>query len=344
LSLSERLAERILREGPLSFRVFMEAALYDSREGYYAGGARIGERGDFVTSPYVTPAFAAAIARRFRRDTEAFDGPVDFVEVGAGEGRFLEDFAAALAREDASFAGRVRLTAVERAAAARERLAARAARPRILESAGDLEEASVSGWIFSNELYDALPVARVCGTADGLRELRVGTDSQGFTWVRCPVPGEYREYLAGFGVTLEPGQAAEISPDAAPLHRRLARALARGCLVAFDYGHRAPVLYHPLARRNGTIAVHSAGRRRQDPLSRPGEVDLTAHVNWDDLIRTGEEEGLATRPIARQGRYLVESGLFEFAGNDAAKWRAYRIVDPEGMGDELSVLVQTRGV
>jgi SAM-dependent MidA family methyltransferase len=344
LSLSERLAERIRLEGPLSFRTFMEWALYDSREGYYAGGARIGERGDFVTSPYVTPAFAAAIARRFRRDTEGFEGPVDFVEVGAGEGRFLDDFASAIAREDASFAGRVRLTAVERAAGAREKLAARAVKPRILDSADDLAENSVSGWIFSNELYDALPVARVCGTTEGLRELRVGIDSQGFTWVRCPVPGEYREYLARFGVTLEPGQAAEISPDAAPLHRRLAQALARGFLVAFDYGHRAPVLYHSLARRNGTVAVHSAGRRRLDPLWRPGEVDLTAHVNWDDLIRAGEEEGLATRPITRQGRYLVEADLFDFVTSDAARWRAYRIVDPEGMGEELSVLVQTRGV
>ncbi len=322
----------------------MEAALYDSREGYYAGSGRIGERGDFVTSPYVTPAFAAAIARRFRRDTEGFDGAVDFVEVGAGEGQFLEDFAAALAREDASFAGRVRLTAVERAAGAREKLAARVARPTVLESADDLPESSVSGWIFSNELYDALPVARVCGTADGLRELRVGVDSQEFTWVRSSPPDEYRDYLARFGVTLAPGQAAEISLDAAPLHRRLARALARGFLVAFDYGHRAPVLYHSVARRNGTIAVHSAGRRRLDPLWRPGEVDLTAHVNWDDLVRAGEEEGLVTRPIARQGRYLVEADLFDFVANDAAKWRAFRIVDPEGMGDELSVLIQTRGV
>jgi SAM-dependent MidA family methyltransferase len=73
-------------------------------------------------------------------------------------------------------------------------------------------------------------------------------------------------------------------------------------------------------------------------------VDLTAHVNWDDLIRAGEEEGLATRPIERQGRYLVEAGLFEFAADDAGKWRAYRLVDPEGMGDDISVLVQTRGV
>ncbi len=342
LSLSERLAERILREGSLSFRDFMEAALYDSREGYYASRARIGERGDFVTSPHITPVFAAAIARRFRLDTGRFEGPVDLVEVGAGEGRFLDDFAAALAREDPAFAKRVRLTAVERSARARERLAVLAAAPRILESAGDLAEASISGWIFSNELYDALPVARVCGTTDGLLELRVGIDGQEFAWVRSPAPEEYRQYLAGFGVTLAPGQAAEISLEAAPLHRRLARALSRGFLVAFDYGHRAPALYHPLARRNGTIAVHTGGRRRSDPLTRPGEVDLTAHVNWDDLIHAGEQEGLTTRGITRQGRYLIEAGLFEFVESDAEKWRAYRIVDPEGMGEELSVLVQER--
>jgi SAM-dependent MidA family methyltransferase len=342
LSLTEQLRQRILREGPISFREFMEAALYDPNEGYYARGARIGEGGDFVTSPHVTPAFAAALARQFRRDTKGFGGTVDFVEAGAGDGRFLQDFARALAEQDPDFSRRVRLTAVERSPIARERLSALGVASRVLESAEELAPASVSGWIFSNELYDALPVARVCGAADGLRELFVGVDGPAFTWIRRPAPDSYRDFFAGFGITLEAGQMAEVSPDAAALHRRLARALGRGLLVAFDYGHRAPVLYHAVARRNGTIAVHFLGSRRTDPLAGPGEVDLTAHVNWDDLVRAGEEEGLATREIARQGRFLVEAGLFDFVANDAEKWRAYRIVDPEGMGDQLSVLVQQR--
>jgi SAM-dependent MidA family methyltransferase len=84
----------------------MEAALYDPNEGYYAKGARIGEGGDFVTSPHVTPAFAAALARQFRKDTRAFEGTVDFVEAGAGDGRFLRDFSRALAEEDPDFSGR----------------------------------------------------------------------------------------------------------------------------------------------------------------------------------------------------------------------------------------------
>ncbi|HEV2064404.1 MAG TPA: SAM-dependent methyltransferase [Thermoanaerobaculia bacterium] len=345
-SLLERLKERIAREGSMSFRDFMAVALYDSEKGYYTVGARIGERGDFVTSPQVSPAFAASVAKRFREDAARLTGPLDFVEAGAGEGRFLEDFAAALSRQDPATLERVRWTAIERSPSARaslERLRLPAAL-RILESAEGLADGSVTGWIFSNELYDALPVVRVVGTAGGLAELRVGLSGGELAWVRAPAPAAFAEHLARFGVTLETDQAGEISFAAAPLHRRFARALARGRLVAFDYGHRASVLYHPLARRQGTLAVHFAGRRRGDPLSRPGEMDLTAHVNWDDLQAAGEEEGLVSEPIARQGRYLTEAGLFEFAESQAEKWRAYRLVDPEGMGEELSVLVQSRGL
>ncbi|MGH9317943.1 MAG: class I SAM-dependent methyltransferase [Thermoanaerobaculia bacterium] len=346
VSLADRLHERIAREGPISFRDFMAAALYDPQEGYYAKRTRIGERGDFVTSPCVSPAFAAAIASRFRQDTEGFEGSVDFVEVGAGEGRFLEDFASALARQHKPFARRVRLTAIERSGAARNVLAARGITrdTRVLESVEELAEKSVNGWIFSNELYDALPVVRVTAGMQGLSELRVGAGPDGFAWVLAPAPEAYREYLERFGVALANGQIAEICFAAAPLHRKIARALARGSVVTFDYGHRASVLYHPLARKNGTLAVHFAGLRRGDPLAHPGQVDLTAHVNWDALIRVGEEEGLITQELTRQGRYLTEAGLFTFLTTEAEKWRAFRLVDPEGMGEELSVLIQSRGV
>ena len=63
-------------------------------------------------------------------------------------------------------------------AAAREALATRhiVPAPRILSSVEELPEGSVTGWIFSNELYDALPVARVVGSEGGLQEMRVGAE------------------------------------------------------------------------------------------------------------------------------------------------------------------------
>src|SRR4029453_8867574 len=168
----------------------MEAALYDPADGYYARGARIGEAGDFVTSPSISPAFAAALARQFRLETEVFSGRVEFVEVGAGDGRFLDDFSRTLAREAPSFAERGGLVARERSQAAREALEERRLPrlSRVCGSVAELAERTVRGWIFSNELFDALPVARVEGSTEGLRELRVGLDGERFGWVRTPAP------------------------------------------------------------------------------------------------------------------------------------------------------------
>jgi SAM-dependent MidA family methyltransferase len=344
VSLSQRLRERIAREGPISFSDFMEAALYDPEEGYYTRGASIGEGGDFLTSPHTSPAFAAALARLFSIDAEHLAGPVDFVEVGAGSGRFLEDFTAALAQIDPQLQARLRLTAIEPSSAGREALAVRRIlpEPRILASAEELPEGSVQGWIFSNELFDALPVVRVVGSAEGLMESRVGVEGEAFVWTVAPAAEPLREHLESFGVTLEPGQKGEIAPGAAALHRRLTRALTRGWMVIFDYGHPARMLYHPFARREGTLAVHLRGRRGGDPLLHPGEQDLTAHVNWDVLLRAGEAEGLRADRLMRQGLFLTEAGIFDFAGNAAEKWRIFRLVDPGGMGEEISVLIQSK--
>ncbi|MEO8349495.1 MAG: SAM-dependent methyltransferase [Acidobacteriota bacterium] len=343
-ALADRLRERIRREGPISFADFMEAALYDPEGGYYARGPRIGEGGDFVTSPTLSPAFAAAIARRFAADASRLEGPVHFVEVASGDGRFLADFTAALSRNHPGISARTVLTAVERSASGRAALTNLPVEVRM--DAAELVPGSVSGWIFANELYDALPVARVRGAAGGvgLEELQVGVSGDRFAWVVRPAAPELAAHLAARGVMLEAGQVGEIRPAASALHRRLARALARGRIVLFDYGHRAPTLYHPLARPSGTLAVHEGGRRGGDPLERPGERDLTSHVDWDELIAAGESEGLATEGPIRQGRYLTESGIFDFVRNEAEKWRVYRLVDPAGMGDEISVLVQSRGM
>ena len=345
-SLSDRLRERIVAEGSVSFADFMQAALYDPQEGYYARGPAIGEPGDFVTSPHVSPAFAGTLARIFAIDAEKLEGPVDFVEAGAGAGRFLEDFTSMLRLLAPDLHQRLRVTAIEASSAGRQALASAEIdpAPRILASADELSEGSVSGWIFSNELFDALPVVRVMGSGEGPVELRVGLRDGRFGWEQAPASEAIRRHLAAQAVELEAGQKGEVSLGAAALQRRLARSLSRGWLVVFDYGHPSRILYHPLARPDGTLAVHAGGRRGGDPLADPGAYDITAHVDWDVLIAAGEAEGFHTDRLARQGGFLTEAGVFDFARNEAEKWRIFRLVDPDGMGEEISVLVQSKGV
>ena len=320
----------------------MEAALYDPEEGYYARRARIGEGGDFVTSPEISSLFARSVARLFAADAAPGAGPVTFLEVGAGRGRFLADFRSALREISPDTFGQVRLAAIERTEAGRRAIAASVPEARVCAGPDDAG-GPFPGWIFSNELYDALPVHRVQMREGKLFELGVGVRSHsGFVWTSWPAPPALAEYFERFGLALAHGQTAEVNLEAAPLHGRLCGLLTRGRILAFDYGHRASILYHPHARPSGTLAVHSRGRRGGDPLEDPGRVDLTAHVNWDDLARAGESAGFETQGVFRQTRFLLAAGLFEDAGE--RKLEALRLIDPEGLGDALSVLVQSRGV
>ena len=85
--LAARLADRIRQDGPLPFPVFMEAALYDERAGFYAAGGRAGRRsGDFLTSPEVGPLFGAVLARALDTWWAELGRPRPFVVVDAGAG------------------------------------------------------------------------------------------------------------------------------------------------------------------------------------------------------------------------------------------------------------------
>ena len=347
-SLPERLRERIAREGPISFYDFMQAALYDPVDGYYARGAAIGEGGDFLTSPHVSPAFAAALARLFAVDADGVEGPVDFVEVGAGDGRFLRGLR--LRRCGGwirRFFARLRLTAVEASAAGPPRARrpghrARAAHPR--------ERRGARGRSRSRDGSSRTSSTTRCRSrASWVRPTGFGScasapEGSRFVWSTAPASdGAAGRTWRALGVVLEPGQKAEIAPDAAPLHRtprpRARPGIARGLRLRAPGAHPlSPVRAAARERSRSTWADGAAAIRSRTP----GERDLTAHVNWDALLAAGEAEGLRAERLMRQGLFLTEAGIFDFAGSDAEKWRIFRLVDPEGMGEELSVLVQSR--
>ena len=123
-----------------------------------------------------------------------------------------------------------------------------------------------------------------------------------------------------------------------------------------DYGYEARRLYDPRGRRGGSLTTFSRHRLGRDPLISPGTVDLTAHVNWDDLRSAAERTDwleLGLWPLAeflvRAGiaRELEDRGLGMEADLDAAtvtaRQEVKRLLDPEGMGSDLKMLVQANG-
>jgi SAM-dependent MidA family methyltransferase len=360
LSLSERLRQRIQREGPISFCSWMNAALYDETEGYYCrAGQRWGRAGDYRTSPERSVLFAATFARYFVKLYREVDSPPEWflVELGAGAGDFAENVLDTLQlRAPDVFAVTkyvIDESSPDSQSRARDRLARFGAQVQFaqLETLG----AVPVGVVFSNELLDAFPVHRVTLQQGRLLEFFVDATSAGtFEWKLLePATGRLEQYLAANDVQLIEGQIAEVNLEMESWLQRASRKLKSGHLVTVDYGAEANELYSPAAHPSGTLRGFKQHQITGDVLSNPGEQDMTSSVNWTQVMRIGEQLGLENVEFARQDQFLLREGLLEELeqrvadSRDEAERLALRtsvreMILPHGMAASFQVLVQRK--
>ncbi len=329
----ERLRARIERHGPLPFSEFMEEALY-GEGGYYATPTpRIGAQGDFVTGSSLSPLFGRSTARLLQRLSHQL-GRADFLEGGFGNGRHLEALVGSL--PPAFEAGLLAWDRVVREA------------PRGVEVVADLESVGpLTGLLFSYELFDALPCDRLRWTGEGWEEVRVGLEEEALCWKTVPattaVLEPFSRELADTS-RFEPGQIVDLARGWRPLYRQLAERLGRGLLVTCDYGFERERLFDARVRRHGTVACYRRQTVHRDPFVDIGSQDLTAHVDFTTLIEEGEAAGLETIAVVSQAEWLGACGVFEALEEAPMELRleAAQLLNPEGMGTAIRVLVQAR--
>jgi SAM-dependent MidA family methyltransferase len=334
-----RLQSHIRAQGPIPFATFMEEALYGEGGYYSREDVPIGETGDFVTGASLSPLFGRVTARLLGGLDGPLGKPAEMFEAGFGTGVHLENVVSTLL--DRAMGRRLR---------AWDRVARRV--PAGVERVGSLDavgEGEIEGLIFSYELFDALPVHRLVGREDGsVGEMWVAIDKEGeFGWQEGEVSDSaLLDSLMNPDISLQPGQVADVAPGWSPLYGELARRLGRGLLVTCDYGFERERLFDPRVRRHGTLACYTRQRVHRNPFVQVGEQDLTAHVDFTALIRAGEAAGLTTVALTRQALWLTACGLFEElqSADLATRHGAMALLDGEGMGEEIRVLVQAKGI
>jgi SAM-dependent MidA family methyltransferase len=347
------------RGGEVLFDEYMELALYHPKHGYYSGDEpRYGRRGDFLTAPTASEWYARVLTRLLTA-IAADTGPFCLIDVASGDGAVIKGVLDDLDTTAPDVLEGV--VSVERSEAMRTKqkqiLTTAPVGVQWVGGALDIDSSSSPTVIHASELFDALPVARVVGGREGLEELSVGASSGELEWRRRPPRAEVAAYFERHGVILEDGQIAEANLGAEPLHGELLAAAGdSGLSLTLDYGYEARRLYDPRGRRGGSLSTFRSHRFGRDPLVSPGEVDLTAHVNWDDL--RGAANGCGWREIGlwSLAEYLVRAGISDEletrglgmeadldATTVAERQEVKRLLDPEGMGSDLKMLVQARG-
>ena len=290
--------------GPMPVADYMRLCLTHPKYGYYVTRDPLGAGGDFVTAPEISQMFGELIGVWLASVWRLMGAPEDVrvIELGPGRGTLIID-ALRAAKVAEGFRAAVVLHLVEISTALRRFQEQR------LDDIGvptlwhaKLED--VPGGpsiIVANEFLDALPVHQAIKQADGWRErvVEIGPDGD-----LAFGSGQTLQY---FETTLPPrlrqaaeGAIYEWRPDAFALEIGR-RVRSDGAALIIDYGHTQCGFGETLQ----AVARHTFA----DPLRRPGQVDLTAHVDFEALAHTAESIGGRVHGPVLQREFLNSLGI-----------------------------------
>jgi len=302
MSLLERLTAEIASSGPISVARYMTACLHDPDYGYYATRPALGLDGDFITAPLVSQMFGELLGVWAASTWELMGRPEPFrlVEMGPGDGTLMSDVLRAV-RHAPGFLDAADLWLVEVSeplkALQRDRLGEA---PQWAASLADVPgDAPII--LIANELLDCLPARQFVRTAAGWAEQVVGLDRHGaltFGLANTPVAGLLPDAAVG--------QVYEQSAAQAALGSEIGHRIARdgGAALLIDYGRAKPGFGDTLQ----ALRLHE----KVDPLARPGEADLTIHVDFPAVMDAARAEG-AEAAILTQTDLLARLGIGERA-------------------------------
>lgn len=315
-------------------------ALYHDRWGYYVHGDVPGRAADYFTSVSVGPCFGELLAVYCHQVWQSQESPENFVvlEQGGHHGTLAADILQVISAKFPAFYACLRFLAVEKSSHAM--------------SDSRLQDHPCWQWMpalekipsnsvnlaFSNELLDAFPVHRVRwhDAETGWEELYVTVqDDPARPLAIQPGPlssPALLQYLSTIDTRgFEPGYTTEANMEVIPWLEEMARVSKPSSrLLIIDYGFPEEA-YYAAGRREGTLQARHRHRPVRDPLARPGEQDLTAHVNFTRVEDQAKAVGFEVTRFEEQPRFLtslarkplteLEQRLAGMAPDaEAAKW------------------------
>ena len=345
--LAEKLIKLIKNHGPITVGDYLSDALCHPQYGYYSTRDPFGENGDFTTAPEISQIFGELIGAWLIDSWEAMGAPSLFqlVELGPGRGTLMADILR-VGKLRTDFLKAARITLVENSG-----------RLRVKQQKTLFETHPQLSWctsfddtpfgptlVIANEFFDCLPLRQFVKTdLKGDRKWRerlvcLNEREDGFCF---RLSEQTYEDPPGAPANAQIESTFEVSETSHDFIKGLSARINahKGRMLIVDYGHG----------RSGFGDTFQAVRRHDyiHPLSLPGDVDVTAHVDFAALARTGRAAGVRVDGPVRQGDFLGRLGfeqrlevLARAAGDNAENIvkGARRLVHPDEMGELFKVL------
>ena len=304
--LETEIRRRIALAGPMPVRQYMELCLTHPVHGYYTTHDPLGRDGDFITSPEVSQVFGELLGLWAASAWHQMGQPenVRLVELGPGRGTMMLDALRAMQVVPAFHAAVVvHLIEISPALQKRQQEAMATIEVPVMWHQAFDEVPDGPVIVLANELFDALPVNQAIKQFNGWYERVIEIDADGklvFGIANDLIP--LFDQLVPASMREAPiGAIYEWRADNLPLS--LSRRLVHqgGAALVVDYGHVESAAGDTLQAVRDHAFVN--------PLESPGEVDITAHVDFQALALTAESMGAAVTGPIEQSKFLRNLGI-----------------------------------
>lgn len=300
----ERILKLSIRDtGPISIAHYMSLCMSHPEFGYYVKGDRIGVEGDFITAPEISQSFGEIIGAWLIDLYIQLGSPEDYclMELGAGKGTLLADILRVISLHP-NMLKATNLVILESNSnfieLQKQKLAQYA--PIWVKDLHELPQ--LPTLIISNEFADALPIRQFVYKTDAWFERCIGIDGDHLVFGLSPTPHDTAEFELP-DLTPEQDAIIEVAPVLKTLTKQISQHISinSGAWLCIDYGYK----HTQFGETFQAISKHAFA----DPLENPGEVDLTAHVNFETIAKAGKLHGVWTSSILEQGEFLLGLGI-----------------------------------
>ena len=296
--ISTILLKKINRAGPIRISDYMEMCLMHPKYGYYSKNDPFGTKGDFVTSPEISQVFGELLGLCLAQNwLDQGTPPFALVEAGPGRGTLMTDILRAT-KSIPGFHQSMTIHLIEKSQTLIRIQDEKLSKYNVEwhETLESLPQKPV--FFIANEFFDALPIRQFRKDNLGWREILIGIEKNKLSYFlgnKIPL-----HTIAHRIKDTEIGDIVEICEAAKPMMEELSKRIKMfgGCAIIIDYGSDNLV---------GNTFQAVKNHKKIDPLIHPGDCDLTAHVNFNDL--SNYASNIVVTKTTTQGLLLKRLGI-----------------------------------
>ena len=299
----------ILKKKSIPLDKFIDIALYDKKIGYYMKKNPFGKKGDFITSPLISKLFSEIIAVWCVAFWEHLGKPkkITIVELGPGDGSLCADILNAF-KNFKDFYSSLSINLLEKSNKLKKVQKTKIKNKKVkwIEKINKLNYGPII--FLGNEFFDALPIKQIFKKNKLFFERHVGLAKNNkkieFLYKKAKknmVKNIYKLNLVSQNNIIEyPVKAIEYLEL---ISKKIKE--CNGGLLTFDYGYTQ--------NKNKDTLQGTRKHKYLSILSKPGDVDITSHINYRLFSEILKKNNLRVEKIVTQNEFLQKLGIFERA-------------------------------